>query len=87
MKDLKEYIADAIEEWRFKKIGDIELDTDTDFEIHREVQSTIQDIYEKLEDLEDEIDNLVEQMNEPSDYEYDIAEDYKTRTNELREVM
>lgn len=87
MKDLKEYLMDAIEDWRYRKLSNIELDSDTDFEIHQEVQSTIKEICEKLKDLEDDIDSLVEQMSEPSNYEFDMEEDERTRFKELREVM
>ena len=83
MNDLKERIADAIEDWRYEKVGKIEVDNDTDFAIHKEVQRCIKGICNDLEELDATIDNYIETMKYPSDYENDLNEDNRVRAREL----
>lgn len=83
MEELKEKIADAIDEYKDRKIQEIDVDPDTDFDIFKEKQRTVGRIYDLLEDLDAEIDDLIEQMNEPSLYEQDMARDDQSRFRDL----
>lgn len=83
MKDLKQSILDLIEDYKERKVGQINLDSDTDFEIYNELKKTARDINELLDELDETIDELVEQASEPSDYENDLAEDNIARYRDL----
>lgn len=83
MNDLIEKIKDLIEEYKDAKVGNIELDSDTDFEIHKEVEKTSEIIVDHLEELGETIDAYIETMNEPSDYENDLAEDNYFRNRDI----
>lgn len=83
MNDLKDKIADVVENWKYNKICQIEIDTDTDFVIHNETQRAINRIYEELEELDSGIDEIIEEMNKPSDYEIDLEADNRNRAREL----
>lgn len=83
MKDLKELIADAIEDWKVKKIQNADIDDDIDFEIFSMVQNATNRIFDELEDLNDNIDYLMEDT--VSNYDWDLEQDAIQRTNDLRE--
>lgn len=83
MNELKNNITSAIEDWKYKKLSDIDIDPNTDFEIFKEINKCLGRIIDELEDLNDIIDSLIETMNEPSDYEYDMHMDMIQRTNDL----
>ena len=83
MKDLKEIIEDAIDDYIYKKTHEIAIDEDTSFEIFKAKRSAGKRIGEILEELDDEVDDFIQQMNEPSDYEYDLAEDNRSRLKDL----
>ena len=84
MKDLIETISDEIYDYFLdKKIGNIDLDKDTEFEIYKSVEYYVKKIKEDLEELNDEIDTTIEQTLEPSDYEYDSEQDNIQRLRDL----
>lgn len=86
MNELKNIIASAIDDWKFKKLSNIEVDPETDYEIFKTTTKAINHICEELDELNEDIDYLVETMNEPSDYEAWKMEDDIRRTNELRRL-
>ena len=83
MKDLIEIIADAIHDYKDKKIGQLDLDSDTDFEIYKMVLGSIDKIKEVLEELDEDIDTTIEQISEPSDYDYDLEQDNIQRHKDI----
>ena len=84
MKDLIEKILDLLEEYKDKKIGNIEIDTDTDFEIHKQIEYAGKMILEVVDQLDEDIDTMIEQMNEPSDTESWNNEYESMRYKEMR---
>ena len=64
LEEYKELIADLVEEFKEKKIGEIDVDIDTDYEIHKEVEWNTKCILEHLEELDETIDSYIEDMNE-----------------------
>lgn len=69
MKDLEQFINDAIEVYVETKIRDLDLDDDTEYDIKDRLKDCIKWINEQLEDMDEDIDTYIEQMNEPSDRE------------------
>jgi len=69
MKDLEQFIKDAIEVYVETKIRDIDLDDNTEYNIKDRLKVCIRWVNEQLEDMDEEIDTFIEQMNEPSDRE------------------
>ena len=84
MKDLLEKIDDILEQYRYEKLNQIEVDDNTEFEIYKRIESVSKSIKEDLKDLDEDIDTLVEEMNEESDYDYDMREYDYMRSRELR---
>ena len=83
MEELIETIKGAIDDYRTEKTKDIEIDDDTDFEIFKATTRIMNSIKEDIEELDGEIDNLVECMDETSDYENDLKLDNYARTRDL----
>ena len=83
-EDLIETIKGAIEDYRYNKTKDIEIDDDTDMEIFDRTRTFLESIEEDINYLDEDIDCLVEHMNEPTDY--DLQQDNIARTRELQEV-
>ena len=73
MNELKEKIKDLIQEYKDKKVGNLNLNIDIDFEIQRETDNVTQIIIDRLEELDETIDDYV--TDEPSDYELDCKAD------------
>lgn len=83
MKDLKEIIEDAIDDYVYKKTHETTIDEDTSFEIFKAKRSAGRRIGEILEELDDEVDDFIQQMNEPSDREVWEKEYERQRSKEL----
>ena len=69
MKDLEQFIKDAIEVYVETKIRDIDLNDNTEYDIKDRLKVCIRWVNEQLEDMDEAIDTFIEQMNEPSDRE------------------
>ena len=80
-EDLFETIKGAIEDYRYNKTKDIEIDEDTDMEIFDRTTELINSIEEDINYLDEDIDCLVESMNEPIDY--DLQQDNIARARDL----
>ena len=87
MKELKEDILNAFDNYKDRKLGHIEIDPDTDFEIYKAINNLIVRYNQEIEELDESIDYYIEEMNERSTREFDLAEDDRRHyLNLTREV-
>jgi uncharacterized membrane protein YgaE (UPF0421/DUF939 family) len=63
------FISDAIEVYVDTKIRNLDLDSNTEYDIKGRLKDCINWINEQLTDMDEDIDTFIEQMNEPSDRE------------------
>ena len=83
MKELKEIIKGAMDDYRYRKTQGLDLDNDTDLEIFGEVNYLSKRFCDDIDELDSTIDAIIENTNEESLYEYDMREDAKLRTRDL----
>lgn len=76
-KDLIGRIETALDQYQYEKYGHIELDDETSQGIFNECKRFLEHIKEDIEDLDATIDEYIEDMNQPSNYEFDCREDDK----------
>ena len=84
IKDLIDEIEAALDKYRYEKYYGLELDEETSQELFNECNYFFEHLKEDAEDLDATIDNIIEQANEPSDYEFDFAEDVKRHLDNLK---
>ena len=84
MKELKEDIVNAFDNYKYRKVGKANISDDTDFEIYKEIDYVINRFNYYIDELDSTIDAIMEDANEPSLYEQDLLEDERQRTLDLK---
>ena len=79
LNELVEKIKDLIFEYKEKKVGELNLNSNIDYEIYKECEWVSNHIADILGELDQTIDCYVEQSSEPSDYEQRYLEDERSR--------
>ena len=79
LNELVEKIKDLIFEYKEKKVGELNLNSNIDYEIYKECEWVSNHIADILGELDATIDCYVEQASEPSDYEQRYLEDERSR--------
>lgn len=83
-EDFIEEIETALDKYCYEKYEGADLGESTKQELFNERQSFFTVIKEAVEELDETVDGIIEQQNEPSNYDYDMQEYDKLRFSELR---
>lgn len=83
-EDLIGEIETALDKYCYEKYEGADLDEITKQELFNERQSFLASIKEAVEELDGTVDGIMEQNNEPSDYEYYCRQDDLRRYENLR---
>ena len=70
---LKEDIESLLDDYKTKKLGDIQVDSDTDYDIHKCIEWATKCISEQLDEMDEDIDIYIEDMNQPKEDIYSIV--------------
>lgn len=73
----------ALDKYLYEKYSGLDLDEKTEQEIFDEHHLFFKHLKEDVEELDETIDTIIEQANEPSDYEFDFAEDTRRHLDNL----
>ena len=76
----------ALDKYLYEKYSGLDLDEKTEQELFDEHHLFFKHLKEDVEELDETIDTIIEQANEPSDYEYYCSQDNIRHYENLRGV-
>lgn len=76
LKELKEDIESLLDDYKTKKLQNIEVDNDTDYEIYKRIEWATKCISEELNEMDEDIDIYIEDMSQPKEEIYSIKNGY-----------